>query len=38
MEKMRDRNMLQTTLDRETAIERLEAEEKRIRRQEVVDL
>jgi hypothetical protein len=29
---MRDKNMLQTTLDRETAIERLEAEEKRIRR------
>jgi hypothetical protein len=35
---MRDKNMLQTTLDRESAIERLEAEEKRIRRQEVVDL
>ena len=30
--------MLQTTLDRETAIDRIEAEEKRIRRQEVVDL
>lgn len=30
--------MLQTTLDREAAIERIESEEKRARRQEVVDL
>ena len=38
MEKMRDKDMLQTALDRERALESLESEEKRLRRQEVIDL
>lgn len=38
MEKLRDKQMLQAALDREKAIEDLESEEKRQRRQEVIEL
>ena len=37
-EKARDKNMLQSALDRERALEQLEADEKNKRRQEVIDL
>lgn len=38
MEKDRDRKMLQSTLDKESALEHMEQEEKRLRMQEVIDL
>jgi hypothetical protein len=38
IEKQRDKNMLQQALNREKALENMEAEEKKMRRNEVVEL